>query len=139
MSSDNVIVLIKTIGEPQNTKLYRLNLDCKLPDIRKKLEKYNTINDTLSFSSKFPKKDRDGNDNFTEIKREIEYTKNLREIVINNESESRILYLMKNPNPGWKCLNEQFRLDYGRTMSYDGIKIAKKKAFTMKNCELSEM
>src|SRR2546423_14152724 len=109
------IVFIKTVDEYPNIKLDRLNLEDKLPNIRKELEKYNTINDMLSFSKKFPKKDNDGNDEFAEIGREKENLMLLREIVeiINNESESIILYLIKNSKPGWKGLNEKFKLDYG--------------------------
>src|SRR4051794_12098623 len=131
------IVFIKTVGEYPNIKLDRLNLDDKLPNIRKELEKYNTINDMLSFSKKFPEKDKDGNDQYGEINRETEHTYSLKEIAeVINEGESRILYLMKNSNPGWNGLNVKFRLDYGRVMSFDGIKISNRRPFVIKDCEL---
>jgi hypothetical protein len=136
------IVFIKTLDEPQNTKLDYLNLDDKLPNVRKELEKYNFINDMISFSKKFPKKDNEGNDEFAEIIREKEEYWQLREIVeiINNDgSESNILYLMKNSKPGWIGLNEKFKLNYGRTMSSDGIKIANKNPLVLKDCELEEI
>ncbi|GBC33912.2 hypothetical protein GLOIN_2v1837368 [Rhizophagus irregularis DAOM 181602=DAOM 197198] len=41
--------------------------------------------------------------------------------------------------PSWKILNEKCKLDYGCTMSFDGIKKADNRAFIMKDCELTEI
>src|SRR3954447_1644341 len=113
--SSTKAVFIKTISDLQNTtKLQHLNLYDKLPDIRKELEEYNIINDTLSFS----------NNDFDEIKYKDEGKYSLRE-VITIDNESFILYLKTRVD----TLNVICKLDYGRTISFHGIKIAKKRAF----------
>src|ERR1051325_1584015 len=128
MISNKTIVFVETIGDSHNKKACVLNLDDKLPDIRKELEKHNTINDMLSFSIKFPKRGNDENDDYAEIVRERENDMQLKDITelvkADDNSDGYILHLMKNSRPGWNVLNEKFRLDYGRTMSFDGIKVA---------------
>ncbi|CAB5383743.1 unnamed protein product [Rhizophagus irregularis] len=123
------IVFIKTIGD-QNPKLYRLNLTDNLSDIRKELEKHNTINDTLSFSKKSPENE------FAEIVHEYDFL--LKEI-IDDVNSCNYLYLMNNSRPGCSILNKKHKLDYGRTMSFDGIKKANNRAFIMKDFELTEI
>ncbi|CAB5369750.1 unnamed protein product [Rhizophagus irregularis] len=46
---------------------------------------------------------------------------------------------MNNSRPGCSILNKKYKLDYGRTMSFDGIKKANNRAFIMKDCELTEI
>ncbi|GES72719.1 hypothetical protein GLOIN_2v759589 [Rhizophagus clarus] len=116
----------------QNLKLYNLELEDNLFNIRKELEEHNTINDTLSFSKKSPEGE------FAEIVREYEENFLLKDIIDDVKSHN-YLYLIKNSRPGWKILNEKFKLDYGCTMSFDGIKKAKYRAFIMKDCELVEI
>ncbi|GBC10311.1 hypothetical protein RclHR1_09510002 [Rhizophagus clarus] len=127
MSSEKIIVFIKIIGNssPLSSNIKRLNPDDSLSDIRKELENYNIINDMLLFSKE------DNN----EFSREEEETFQLREI-IKIDDDRNILYLKQHY---WKILNNQCKLDYGRIMSFDGIKIAKKQAYTMIDCELNEI
>ncbi|RGB23895.1 hypothetical protein C1646_773852 [Rhizophagus diaphanus] len=136
------IVFIKTIGE-QNPKLCRLSLTDDLSSIRKELEKYNIINDTLSFS-KISKKSENGSycnssqPEFAEIVHEYEKKFPLKEI-IDDVNSCNYLYLMNNSSPSRSTLNKKHKLDYGRTMSFDGIKKANNRAFIMKDCELNEI
>ncbi|RIA95363.1 hypothetical protein C1645_816731 [Glomus cerebriforme] len=131
------IVYIKTIGDfpLQSSKVYFLNLKNKLSDIRKELRKYKIINDTLSFSKK------NNNDaEFYEIVRESEENFLLEQIIdeVNDDnSKSFFLYLKSYSNPTWDVLNDNCKLDYGCTMSFDGIKKANKRAFIMKGCGLT--
>ena len=39
----------------------------------------------------------------------------------------------------WELLNNSHKLNYGCTMTFDGIKRAENQAFTMENCELTEL
>jgi hypothetical protein len=125
------IVFIKTIGD-QNPKLYRLSPTDNLSNIRKELEKHNTINDTLSFSKKSPENE------FAEIVHEYEENFLLKEI-LDDVNSCNYLYLINNTRPGQNILNKKHKLDYGRTMSFDGIKKANNRAFIMKDCELTEI
>ncbi|CAB4376516.1 unnamed protein product [Rhizophagus irregularis] len=124
-------IFIKTIGKP-TLKLDRLNLTDKLSSIRLELEKRNTIDETLSFSKKTPENE------FSEIERENEEIFCLKDIR-DDVNSCYFLYLIKNSRPSWKILNEKCKLDYGCTMSFDGIKKADKRAFKMKDCELTEI
>ncbi|CAB4376495.1 unnamed protein product [Rhizophagus irregularis] len=120
-------IIIKTIGL-KNSILKRLNPDDCLSDVRKELESSNTINDMLIFSKKIG----DIGDEFIEVEREDEEYFLLKEII----TDDKILYLNR---LDWKLLNNQHKLDYGCIMSFDGIKKANKRAFTMKDCELTEI
>ncbi|PKC62962.1 hypothetical protein RhiirA1_520482 [Rhizophagus irregularis] len=124
-------IFIKTIGKP-TPKLDRLNLTDNLSNIRLELEKRNTIDETLSFSKKTPENE------FAEIELENEKIFFL-ENIIDNVNSYYFLYLIKNSRPSWKILNEKCKLDYGCTMSFDGIEKADKRAFIMKDCELTEI
>jgi hypothetical protein len=118
-------ILINTIGSKKST-LRKLNLDDYLPDIRQELESNNGINDMLIFSKKI-------NDNtFIEIGREDEENFQLKEIITNNKH----LYLTQ---LNWEFLNEKYKLDYGCNISFGGIVKATKRAFKLKDCELSEI
>ncbi|PKC62441.1 hypothetical protein RhiirA1_538499 [Rhizophagus irregularis] len=117
-------IIIKPIGL-QSSILKGLNPDDCLSDVRKELESSNTINDMLIFSKKI-------GEEFIEVEREDEENFLLKEII----TDDKILYLNR---IDWKLLSNQHKLDYGCIMSYDGIKKANKRAFTMKDCELTEI
>ncbi|PKC03600.1 hypothetical protein RhiirA5_423525 [Rhizophagus irregularis] len=104
-----------------------LNLEDILSDIRNSDD---DINDTLSFSTKLI------NGEHAKIEREVEKYFRLKEI-ITIDNDQYILYLRINSD--WKFLNDKCKLDYGCTMSYDGIKKANKRAFIMKDCELTKI
>ncbi|CAB4426269.1 unnamed protein product [Rhizophagus irregularis] len=74
----------------------------------------------------------DVREEFIEVEREDEGNFLLKEII----TDDNILYLNR---IDWKLLSNQHKLDYGCIMSYDGIKKANKRAFTMKDCELTEI
>ncbi|CAB4378659.1 unnamed protein product [Rhizophagus irregularis] len=105
----------------------KLNLEDILSDIRNSDD---DINDTLSFSTKLI------NGEHAKIEREVEKYFRLKEI-ITIDNDQYILYLRINSD--WKFLNDKCKLDYGCTMSYDGIKKANKRAFVMKDCELTKI
>ncbi|PKY49229.1 hypothetical protein RhiirA4_465110 [Rhizophagus irregularis] len=131
MSSEKIIVLIKIIG---NSSLHspifkRLNPDDYLSDIRKELENGSIINDVLLFS-------KEANNEFGDMKREDEENFYLKDI-IKVENDQNILYLNR---LYWKYLSNQCKLDYGRIMSFDGIKTAEKQAYTINDYyELNEI
>ncbi|GBC01721.1 hypothetical protein RclHR1_04300003 [Rhizophagus clarus] len=114
-------IIIKTINS-ENPSLKGLTPDDNLSNIRIELESSNIINDTLIFSKKIC-------DEFIEVERKDEETFLLKEII----TDDNILYL----NPlDWKFLSNRHKLDYGCTMSLEGIKRANKRAFMIKYCEL---
>ncbi|CAB4426316.1 unnamed protein product [Rhizophagus irregularis] len=131
MSSEKIIVLIKIIGNSllQSSNFKILNPDDYLSDIRKELENGNIINDMLLFS-------KEVKNEFGEIKREDEENFYLKDIIKVEDDDQNILYLKR---LYWKYLSNQCKLDYGRIMSFDGIKIAEKQAYTMNECELNEI
>ncbi|RGB23603.1 hypothetical protein C1646_748137 [Rhizophagus diaphanus] len=104
----------------------KLNLEDILSDIRNIDD---DINDTLSFSQL-------SNGEHAKIEREVEKYFRLKEI-ITIDNDQYILYLKINSD--WKIFNDNFKLDYGCTMSYNGIKKANKRAFIMKDCELTKI
>src|SRR6266542_3441582 len=108
-------ITIEIIPEFQNPFLKNLNPDDYLSDIRKQL----IIDDTLLFSE----------GEFDKIKYEDEEKFRLKEIII-VKGEQNLLYLKQ---IYWKFFNNIHELDYGCTMSIDGIKKANKRAFIMKD------
>ncbi|GBB84051.1 hypothetical protein RclHR1_01070001 [Rhizophagus clarus] len=127
MSSNKVRVFIKIVGE-STSKMKRLNLNSNLFDIRKELEKNNTIDDTFLFSNKHKE----------EIERDYENDMLLNEIIEEfDNSKNKFLYLKKNSRPHWKFLIKEYELEYGCTMSFDGIKISNKRVFIVKDCEFN--
>ncbi|CAB4388239.1 unnamed protein product [Rhizophagus irregularis] len=134
----NVIVIVKSIDDPpsQPPKSVRLNLSDNLLAIRKELERDSSINDTLLFSKKYP--EINNNYGFAEIAFEKEDDFLLDDIIDEVGSE-KILYLKKCSKLDWNYFNELRKLDYGRTITSKGIKRANKRAFQMKNCELTEL
>ncbi|CAB4426346.1 unnamed protein product [Rhizophagus irregularis] len=104
-----------------------LNLEDILSDIRNSDD---DISDKLSFLTKL------SNSEHAKIESEVEKYFRLKEI-ITIDDDQYILYLKINSD--WKIFNDNFKLDYGCTMSYDGIKKANKRAFVMKDCELTKI
>ncbi|RIA81538.1 hypothetical protein C1645_744442 [Glomus cerebriforme] len=130
----NVIITIKTIDGP--SILHRLNLTDNLIKVRQELEKSKFIDDTLLFSRKYSENKDNINYGFAEIALENEENYLLNEIIDEN---GNILYLKQCSKPDWKCLNELRKLDYGCTMTFDGIKKAENRAFVMNDCKLIEI
>ncbi|EXX68660.1 hypothetical protein RirG_103140 [Rhizophagus irregularis DAOM 197198w] len=121
-----VIVFIQIIDDvPSQYTSKKLNLADNLSDIRNN----NDIDNTLLFSTKL-------SDGYAKIEREDEKKYSLKEIITINNNLN-ILYLMR--KPCWDIFNNNCELDYGCTMSFDGIKKATKRAFKMKDCELTEI
>ncbi|CAB4426482.1 unnamed protein product [Rhizophagus irregularis] len=124
MSSE--IVFIQTIDDlPSQYISKKLNLTDNLSDIRNN----NNINNTLLFATKL-------SDGYAKIEYEDEKGYCLNEIIAVKNNRN-ILYLMK--IPCWDIFNDNCKLDYGCTMSFNGIKKANKRAFKMKDCELNEI
>ncbi|CAB4426573.1 unnamed protein product [Rhizophagus irregularis] len=126
-----ITIFIKIIDNLslQKSIIKRLNPNDYLSDIRKELIEHNVINDMLIYLKE------ENDEEFGEIEREDEMNFLLKDIITIKEGQN-ILYLKRNY---WKILSNQFKLDYGRTMSIDGIKIAEKQAFIINNCELKEI
>ncbi|RIA83676.1 hypothetical protein C1645_833427 [Glomus cerebriforme] len=117
-----------------------LTLENKLSDIRETLKNNSIIkmDDTLLFSKKIaaPNIIR-----FAEISRENEDDFKLIEIIekVENGVETLYtLYLIKSSRPYWQFLNV-YKLDFGCTMTFDGIVRANKRAFKTVECELTEI
>ncbi|CAI2175511.1 8432_t:CDS:1, partial [Funneliformis geosporum] len=124
---DGVEIFVQIDDPPsQRPKMVKLYRDDDLSKIRGILQKKIEMNDTLLFAKK-------NNRLLAEILRNEEIYNKLNEILDGN-----ILYLVKNSIPDWKFLNVKRNLDYGRTVTLDGIKIAKKRAFEMKQCKITE-
>ncbi|CAG8538221.1 9905_t:CDS:2 [Funneliformis mosseae] len=124
----NIDIFVQ-IGDPpsQLPKKFTLNRNDNLSNIREILEKENVMSDTLLFAQK-------NNGLLAEIRRNGEEDCKLYNILNDN-----ILYLVNNSNPDWKFLNKLRKLDYGRTITFNGIKISKKRAFEMKGCKVTEL
>jgi hypothetical protein len=110
-----------------------LNLIDNLLKIRKELERVSIFNNALSFSKRLR------NYEFAEIAFEEEEDLLLDDIIDEAVIDEKILYLIQRSKPDWKYLNGLRKLDYGYTMTFDGILKADKRAFVMKNCELIEI
>src|SRR3954451_16363487 len=137
----NIKVIVQK-HKPSKRALVRLNLMDNLSNIRKKLQNHSIIkmNNTFSFSQKTPEINADDGISYglTEIAHEEEEDFLLKEI-LEEINEENILHLMRNSNADWEVLNKVRKLDYGCSMTFNGIKKAKKRAFIMKNCELIEI
>ena len=137
------IITVETIGDPpsyipKSAHLVRLKLTDNLLSVRQELEKNELIliNNTLLFSRKFLENNNNSNKSygFAEIALEKEENFLLNEIIDEN-----ILYLKQCSKINWKFLNNLRQLDYGCTMTFDGIEKANKRPFEMKDCELTEI
>src|SRR3954453_2133000 len=125
-------VSVRIGNPPSQFVLVSLNLSDKLSNTRKELEKNSEIKitDTLSFARK--------TDVFSKIANEDEKGIILNDIV-EKTNDDIILYLVKNSKADWKFLSYNCNLEYGRTITHDGIKKADKKAFIMKDCKMIEI
>jgi hypothetical protein len=138
-SSDNDIVTVKIINDLSSThaKTARLNLTDNLLKVRQVLEVSGIVDNTLLFSRKYLKNDNDNKTyGFAEIALEKEENYRLNEIIDKN---GNILYLKQCSTPDWNYLNNYCKLDYGCTMTFNGIKKAYKRVFVMKDCELTRI
>ncbi|PKY42181.1 hypothetical protein RhiirA4_540209 [Rhizophagus irregularis] len=138
----NTIVTVKTIVDPpsyplSSARTVRLNLTDNLLTIRQELEKKKFIDNTLLFSKQYLENSNYDNINygFAEIELEEEENYLLDEII----GENKILYLKQCSEPDWKCLNELRKLNYGCSMTFNGIEKAGERAFVMENCELTKI
>ncbi|CAG8825889.1 7915_t:CDS:2, partial [Gigaspora margarita] len=57
--------------------------------------------------------------------------------IISNLINGDTIYLKEDSQPNWKKLVRKFKLDTGRNYDDDKNKVAEKKAFTIKDCELN--
>src|SRR5256885_1157724 len=118
----------------QESKLVRLNITDNLSVIRQELEKNYDIDDTLLFLRKYSVNNNESYE-FAEIAlNDDEEIIHLNEIIDND-----ILYIKCKVKIDWNFLNNLRKLDYGCAMTFDEIKKASKRAFQMKNCELTEI
>ncbi|CAG8681669.1 12335_t:CDS:1 [Funneliformis mosseae] len=129
--NNNVEIMVQIINETP-TKHFKLglNLTDNLSIIRKELKEKGIINDTMFFSKKIAESEYSG------IPLENEENSLLNDVI---EGNNKTLYLMKNSNQDWEFLNETHHLDYGCTMTFDGIKKGYRKAFIMKDCKMTEI
>jgi len=138
----NVIITVKTIGNPLShpPQSVRLNLTDNLLIIRQELNESRVINDTLLFSRRYLENNYNDNNNyeFAEIPLEKEEDFSLTDIICES-GDYYILYLKQSSKVNWSILNNLRNLDYGCTMTFDGIDKAKKRAFEMKDCVLTEI
>ncbi|CAB4474378.1 unnamed protein product [Rhizophagus irregularis] len=133
-------IIIK-ITPSHESKLVLLNTANNLLVTRQKLKEDYDINSTLL---KFLRKYSEGNEydnnggscGFAEIELKDEEQLRLCKIIDKDISDKNILYIKC---IDWNFLNEENKLDYGCTMTYDEIKKADKRAFVMKNCEFKEI
>ncbi|GBB85492.1 hypothetical protein RclHR1_01200006 [Rhizophagus clarus] len=128
------IIRVSIDGSQSSPKIVELTLEDNLSDIRENLKKDNTIkmNNTLLFSKKF------ADNKLTEISHENEKDFILNDI-IEKSNASCTLYLKETSRPYWKLLNDLHRLDFGCTMTSDGIKRANQRAFITEECQLNEI
>ncbi|CAI2188932.1 180_t:CDS:2, partial [Funneliformis geosporum] len=122
-------VLVKVCyptSRPPN--LVHLQLGENLSKIRKELEMRKFINDKLSFSQNIIE--------MSKVENSDEGTFRLNEIIVKN-NEKYILYLIHS-NLG-EYMNEKHKLNYGRTITNDGIKTNGYKVFNMKGCKLYDL
>ncbi|RIA78921.1 hypothetical protein C1645_842059 [Glomus cerebriforme] len=139
-----IVVEVKIDSKQESSKfaIVLLTLENKLSDIREILKSDSIIrmDNTLLFSKKFPTLNiKNG---FAEISRESEKDFKLTEIIekIENDVEPLYtLYLIKSSRPYWKFLNDLHKLDFGCTMTSEGIERANKRAFKTENCQLTEI
>ncbi|CAI2169164.1 14482_t:CDS:2 [Funneliformis geosporum] len=120
------VVLVKVCYPTSETpNLTQLNLGDNLSKVRKELEVRGFINDKLAFSRKDVE--------MSKVSNPDEETIRLKEIIDQN-CKDYILYLTHSNL--WEYLNEKHKLDYGRTITNDGIKTKDYKVFIMKGCDL---
>ncbi|CAB4388381.1 unnamed protein product [Rhizophagus irregularis] len=130
-NSDKNITL-KIINSQKSAYEVHLNLYDNLLEVRQYLENHDIIDDTLSFVRNYSE-NNDSKIEFSEIPVKFEENFRLHEIVRKSE-DAHILYMTCSKI--WKYINDLRKLDYGCTMTSNGIKKASKRAFEAKNCKL---
>jgi hypothetical protein len=126
-----IIVQMDGPVDPPPQVLVHLNANDNLSKIREELKKNDMIemNDALSFAKKE-----------TNVLSEIGVDE--KSISLNDILDGNVLYLMKSSKCNWKFLNDRFHLEYGLSITSDGIKKAKKKAFIIKDwkdCKMTKI
>ncbi|GBC04274.1 hypothetical protein RclHR1_00560001 [Rhizophagus clarus] len=129
-------IIIKIIPS-HGTILALLNTANNLLITRQKLKDDYDINDTVLTFLKKHSKNTNENDNYGRLNGFAEVgPKDEEQIKLCTIIDEGILYIKC---IDWKFLNEENKLDYGCSMTFDEIKKANKRAFIMKNCELKEI
>ncbi|PKB97074.1 hypothetical protein RhiirA5_433766, partial [Rhizophagus irregularis] len=132
-SKNDKNITLKIINSQKSAYEVHLNLYDNLLEVRQYLEKHDIIDDTLSFVRNYSE-NNDSNIEFSEIPVKFEKKFRLHQIVRKSE-DVYILYMMA-CSKIWKFINDLRKLDYGCTMTSNGIKKASKRAFEAKNCKL---
>src|SRR4051794_18233993 len=128
----NIKVIKVKNCKPQTVSVsVSLKLKDKLSNVREKLRDISEIGTNKTYL--FAKKNHD-NDSWTITLREEERKKCLKNII---EKKSKTLYLFYKDEIDWEILNKNCKLDFGRNIiDHDEFKVAKKRAFEMKNCKV---
>ncbi|CAI2192444.1 16562_t:CDS:1, partial [Funneliformis geosporum] len=127
---EEVVVKLVKICYPTSKPpdIAHLNLEDNLSSVRKVLEMEKFIDDELSFSQNVDEMSKISNSNEEKFR--------LKEIIVQNDNEYILSLIHSNL---WKYLNEKHKLDYGCTITNDGIKTKDCKVFIMKDCELYDL
>src|ERR1043166_9537593 len=133
--SFSMVIVHSPLNKPA---LVTLNLGDNLSKIRIKLRNNSIVkmNDTLSFAKRTTSQSII-TEAFAEIPREDEVNIRLTDIIEITKKEN-VLHLKeasKSFKIIWEFFNDKCQLDYGRTMTDNGIKIAENRAFIMKDCK----
>jgi hypothetical protein len=118
------------------SKIVKLTLENNLSTIRENLKDDKTIkmNDRLLFSKKF------ADNKLAEISRENENDFTLNDIVEkSNDTEAPYTLCLIETSSYWKFLNDKHKLDFGCTMTSNGIERANHRAFITEACQLNEV
>ncbi|CAG8492567.1 2803_t:CDS:2 [Funneliformis mosseae] len=131
------IIVNYALSESSTSINFNLNINDELSKIRITLQENNSFfkKNPFSFSRKLDVKETDLTES-VEISREEEGNVRLSEIIEMVDNQIISLYLIKSSTYDWKDLNDLCKLDFGRTTTFDGIKIADERAFVMKDCEM---
>src|SRR2546423_8931579 len=119
-------VIVSVVERNSKSILKKLVLNQKLSEIREELD-FNK--DKVSFFRKV------NDDKFDDIAEKDENKFSLRDVVT-VDNENYFLYIKKRSY--WNTLNDIRKLDFGRTMNYGGIEVAKERAFIVENCEIDD-
>src|ERR1051325_1486580 len=112
------VLIITKCDSASQSKIALLSLSDNLLIIRKKLKREKIIDDTLSFTNRYPE-NNDESYNFSEISLEDEEDFRLGDIICESKENGNnyTLYLMKCSRISWKFLNNLHGLDRGCTMT----------------------
>ncbi|EXX71491.1 hypothetical protein RirG_078110 [Rhizophagus irregularis DAOM 197198w] len=131
-SKNDKNITLKIINSQKSACKVHLNLCDNLLKVRQYLENHDIIDDTFSFVRNYSE-NNDSMIEFSEIPVKFEENFRLHQIVRKTE-DAHILYITCSKI--WKFINDLRKLDYGCTMTSNGIKKASKRAFEAKNCKL---